>query len=196
MSRMETEGIRPLLYSLGVGLLILGATPVINALSGDPSIKTLLPGLTVCILGLAVIAWSYYWRPNPASEFVQKLSRVASNPTVYLCMALLVWMYTETLALQRNNEIIALRNDQHSIAEVLKRFVLPRRLTPEQNQILASFLLKFPAQDYSFDVAEGDGEASTYRADLQAALEKGGWKLRCASPKRCALVTRIASYLT
>jgi hypothetical protein len=81
----------------------------------------------------------------------------------------------ESLALTRNNEIVALRNDEHSIAVALDRFVLPRHLTAEQ---LGSFLQLFPPQNVAVLVAKDDVEASQYLDDLKQALDRGGWHIK------------------
>ena len=66
-------------------------------------------------------------------------------------------------------------NDQQSITQALDRFVLPRQVNDRQTRTIAGFLQNFPPQEVKFIVAQGDEEAGSYRADLQRALEKGGW---------------------
>jgi hypothetical protein len=97
-------------------------------------------------------------------------------------MLLLVWVYFETLAIQRNNELVALRNDTQTIGEVLNRFVLPRHLTDNQIQIIAGSLKPLEPQNFDVEYSIYDEEARQYAAEIQKALEFGGWHLKSPIP--------------
>jgi hypothetical protein len=97
-------------------------------------------------------------------------------------MILLVWLYMVVTNIlhdvQRNNQLVSLRNDEHSITQVLDRFVLPRQLSEGQIKSIGSFLQNFQPQEVSFELVQGDQEANVYQNDLQHALEKAGWHIK------------------
>lgn len=77
-------------------------------------------------------------------------------------VAVVVWVVLMTVAVWR-------------IGDDMNRYVLPRQLAEEQKEGIAKELKKHKPQDVKFIVHEGDEEAGSYRADLQQALERGGW---------------------
>src|SRR6267378_2787717 len=110
---METEStttppIKALGIILGSTFLAMGGQPLVNYLSGDSALKTALPSLLICGLGLFLIVGSILWRPNleTSGKFVQTLARWANSPIPYATIIFLIWVYFETVALQRNNEIV------------------------------------------------------------------------------------------
>lgn len=78
--------------------------------------------------------------------------------------------------MQRNNQLVTLRNDVTSIGYVLNRLVLPRHLDKYQQNTITTFLLQFEPHEYAFRIIPRDEEASSYSADINQALTKAGWK--------------------
>jgi hypothetical protein len=172
---------RALLWAFGLVLLAVGGQPLVNYFSGDSSLKSFFPSLLVVVAGLFCIGLALLWKPNEGSRsatLFEGLGRLGSSPIPYAILALLMWGYFETLAVQRNIELAALRNDEHSITEALNRFVLPRQLTPEQIDTIGGFLQQFPPRDVNFLVVQGDEEASSYLMEFVRALQKGGWQVK------------------
>lgn len=174
----KNKGIGPLLYALGLVCFTTGARPVLSFMSGESSSKGLVVGGAACLVGIGMILTGYFWKPNPQSLWANRLGELGLNPTTYLVILFLGWVYMETLAIQRNNEIIALRNDEQAIAAVLDRFVLPRQLSDFQIKEISEYLQPFPTQEVTYEVAENDEEASSYWADIHKALEKAGWHMK------------------
>lgn len=169
-----------LCITIGFVLLTVGGQPLVNYLSGDASLKTVWPSALVLLVGISLIIVGFVWHPKPNGEnrFVQTLSRWSASPVPYTLLIVFILVYFETLAVQRNIELATLRNDEQSITEALNRFVLPRQLTSRQIDGIAGILKDFPAQEVVFNVVQGDEEADSYRADIQRALERGGWHTR------------------
>lgn len=140
-----------------------------------------------------LIGWFRWRRPteNPSALRVAA-EKLANDFRVWLGLGAAVWLWfivTNALAeIRRNNEIVALRNDTQSIANVINRLVVPRRLTNRQKEIIRNFLSDFPPHEFAFTVATwsptypNDGEASEFSADIRAALTKAGWKLTNKDP--------------
>lgn len=185
---MDTEtnhdGIRPLSIAVGLLLCGVGGQPLVNYLSGDSSLKTAWPSLATVAVGVVVFLFGVFFRPRPDSESVllRRLAGWGMSPVPYASAVLLVWVYFETLAIQRNIELATLRNDEQSITRALDRFVLPRQISNEQISMIASFLQNFPAQNFTMSIVEGDEEASEYGSYIERALEKGGWHMKSLNP--------------
>ena len=70
------------------------------------------------------------------------------------------------------------------MSDQMSRYVIPRQLTGAQEEILAGELKKAnKSHGVKFLVNQGDQEADHYRADLQRAIEKGGWPVISSEPK-------------
>lgn len=147
-----------------------------NYLSGDSSLKTVWPSLLVSLLGLAVMGFAGFYRPKPGSKIFVKLGEWATSPVPYALLFILVWAYFETLAVQRNNELAALRNDEMSITKAVDRFVIPRQLTDDQVRRLGDFLKRFPPVDVTISVVQGDEEAGNYAQDFKKAFDRASWQ--------------------
>jgi hypothetical protein len=84
-------------------------------------------------------------------------------------------MYATVITtIQKNNELAAVRNDEQSMAAVLRRTALPRRLTKNQQEAIANFLAQFPPDNYS--IRSVDNEAAVYGRDIAEALNQAHWK--------------------
>ena len=72
-------------------------------------------------------------------------------------------------------KVFQLSADVELMQKQIARYVLPRRLTQEQKNIISEYLSKSEPQSVVMKVIPRNEEAGSYRADLQQALEKGGW---------------------
>jgi hypothetical protein len=171
------HGIKNLAIVLGLALIAAGGQPLVNYFSGDSSLKTVWPSFLAVFVGMCLVLIGFFWKPKADSGniLVQRLAKWGASPIPYTVIFLLVWVYFETLAVQRNIELATLRNDQYSITQALNRFVLPRQLNTEQINTIGAFLQNFPPVEFTFEVVQGDDEASSYMLDVKKALEKGGW---------------------
>jgi hypothetical protein len=169
-----------LLGTLGCFLSAAGGQPLVNYISGDKTLKTPLPAILAVLGGVILIFMAVFWRPSTGSgaALMQTLAQWGSNPAPYVIILLLLWGHLQTLAIRRNIELATLRNDQHSMTEVLNRFALPRQLSETQSNSIAQFLKSFPSQDVGIEVVQGDEEAISYGIDLQNALKRGGWNVK------------------
>jgi hypothetical protein len=132
-------------------------------------------------LGAAVFVAGVFWSrvsPGLDGDFVNSASRVASNFWVWL---ITLWAFLFYLAgasilslIQRNKYAEVIERDIIPFRLALQRWVIPRHLTQEQIASIGNYLLKFPPYSVRFNVQENDEEASSYRADLQQAIEQGG----------------------
>jgi hypothetical protein len=139
------------------------------------------------VLGAVFLITALFWsatKPHLGFDFVMSLERLAGNFTVWFVMVGALWIYTAVATvltlIKQNNQMIALRNDVQSIATVLERIVLPRRLTPNQKQIISRFLKQFDSHEVSFEIISGDEEAGVFTGDLR----EGGWTLSKKDPIR------------
>jgi hypothetical protein len=178
----STTNWRTLGISVGAVLLAVGGQPIVNFFSGDASVRSLIPGIVTCILGFTLILVSVIYRPKPENKLFQRLGAWSSSPAPYALILLLIWIYFETAAIQRNNEIVTLRNDEETIAKVIDRLVLPRHLTNNQQKAISSFLRQFEPHEYAFKLPLRYEEAGSYRVDIEQALMKGGWTRSATNP--------------
>jgi len=138
--------------------------------------------LIVVVLILGCLGLAYAWRKPSLQPSALRTSAesVAGDFRWWFGAIAAIWLYTIGMnaltEIRRNNEIVALRNDVQSIANVIDRGVMPRHLTKGQQSQISSFLLRFPPQKVRFNLVRGE-EAGSYRSDIQQALEKGGWSV-------------------
>jgi hypothetical protein len=137
---------------------------------------------------MAILLCGLFWhriKPQTETRFTTILAGIASDPRWWAAIILVTWLYmaitTTILGIQRNNEIVSLRNDEQSITATLERFVLPRQLSDSQIKEIVEILRNSPTLVVSYDIAQGDEEAGSYRADIQKALDKAGWHLKNGS---------------
>ncbi len=84
-------------------------------------------------------------------------------------LAMLIWAYFIGTAVLRTG------NDVRHLKAQMIRYVLPRKLTPEQIESIGDYLSHQERNQVVMEIINRDEEASSYRADIQRALEKGGW---------------------
>lgn len=139
------------------------------------------------ILGVILLLLAAFWKKLKFNQtgLAQKLNNIGADPRVWISLVAVVWIFTSVSnivkEISRNNEIITLRNDEQSIAKVIDRVVLPRRVTKSQQRVISNFLSNFEPHEYSFRLPNRYEEAGSFRADIEAALIKSGWK-RSAIP--------------
>jgi hypothetical protein len=172
---------RTLLITAGFTCLGIGGSPLVNYFSGE-SVKTPIPSMVVCVMGLSLLSAGFFYEPKPESKLFLRLGQWAASPVPYALILLCFWLYLETLAVQRANELAALRNDEQAIARVLDRGVLPRHLTKTQQRIISTNLQQYDPQQFAFRILQGDNEASSFGSDIAQALIKGGWTLSAQNP--------------
>jgi hypothetical protein len=177
-NELDSKATQSLLSTLGVALLTLGGEAMLT-----PGGYTSLGGL-VLACGFMLLFGGIFWnrlKPRLSVSVTDFLSRVASDPRSWVTIVAAVWLSMVAMQMlteiRRNNEIVALRNDMHSIADVINRRVLPRRLMKWQIEHMASYLSQFPPQEVTFVVLSKNDEAKIYSDDLQRALMRGGWKV-------------------
>lgn len=83
--------------------------------------------------------------------------------------ALMIWAYVV------GKKVLQMSDDVQILQKRMVRYVLPRSLSQQQKTTIAEYLSKFEPQPVVMKVVPRNEEASSFRADLQQALEKGGW---------------------
>jgi hypothetical protein len=148
------------------------------------SLPTLSLGLGVLLILLAV-----FWKTLhfDRTRFATRLNEIASHLGLWAAVVTVIWLSTWTLNMVKeilqNNEIVTLRNDVQSMANVINRGVMPRHLTKTQQNAISEFLSQFPPHEFAFQVDNSrDNEASGYRGDIEEALLKGGWTRAVQNP--------------
>lgn len=133
------------------------------------------------VLGLVLLLLAGLW---PRLEtyipaLAASLGRVASDARVWLGLLLLVWIYGSVANLillrQRYQMGEVIEKDMVPFRRALERWVVPRRLTPEQIKSIGAYLAKYPPQTVTFVLPKHDEEASQFRGDMFQALLAGGW---------------------
>jgi hypothetical protein len=74
---------------------------------------------------------------------------------------------------RRLTEIV--EKDINPFRLALQRWVLPRRLTPQQSKVISEHLKKYKSHEVYFSVLRHDDEADGYHNDLRRAFDYGGW---------------------
>jgi hypothetical protein len=163
--------------------LVLYLSP--SGLSTHAAVVSILLGT----VGIAILLVGLFWHriaPSENTQFTQKLAAWASTPLTYVIIVFVLWSYFEVLtlsvAIAWKNDSVGLRNDEQSIAKVIDRLVLPRRLTKTQKEQISRFLQQFESHEYSIKRSVEDQEAGGYASDLDEALTKGGWTKDAANP--------------
>jgi hypothetical protein len=169
-------------FLITLALVLTGAIvqPLVQGTYSAVGIGIVVAAILLCVI-LALKKPSL----NPSSLRASAES-VANDFRWWFGIIAVFWLYTISMnavvEIRRNNEIVALRNDTQSIARVIERGVLPRHLTRSQQFTISGFLKESDPYEVAFKVRAGDSEASGYRADLQQALTKAGWKLASVNP--------------
>jgi hypothetical protein len=173
---INANAIKGFLVAVGILLASIGGQPVMNWITGDRSIRSIWFALMVFAFGLICILVGFFWTPSvdSKSRFVETLNAISVDARTYAALVVMIWLYFMVQQLQRNNEIVTLRNDVQSIARVIDRGVLPRHLAKSQQVTISEFLLQFQSYEANFQVVKGE-EASSYMTDIIQAIKKGGW---------------------
>jgi hypothetical protein len=123
----------------------------------------------VCFFGLLIIF--FINRPHRTKPIVA--GGVLMRTIVYLPilagLAFCVWAYFIGTA------VLRMKDDAKHLRAQMVRYVLPRQLTPEQIESIGEYLSHQENNQVVMQVVNRDEEASSYRANIQQALEKGGW---------------------
>jgi hypothetical protein len=121
-----------------------------------------------CFFVLVILFWGRWWLKNrfaAGTEFTRMMVYLPIVAALVLC----IWGYfVGTTMLRLNDEV------RHLKAQMV-RYVLPRKLTAEQISSIGEYLSHQERNQIVFQVINRDEEAGSFRADIQQALEKGGW---------------------
>src|SRR6267142_1488760 len=188
MDEKDSSAIQKFLEVVGGLLIVGGLTPVMTALISGMDYR-IWPAIVVCVIGLMILFCGLFWhrlKPQTDTRFTSTLARIASEPRWWFVVIFGTWLYmaiaTTIAGIQRNNEIVALRNDVQSIAKVIERGVLPRHLNKRQQSAMSNFLLQFEPHEFSFKLSARNEEVGEYRVDIEQALLKGGWTRAATNP--------------
>jgi hypothetical protein len=132
--------------------------------------------LIVISLAERSIHYVNYIRSQDISAFVLTVwaadyFRALLNLKFLFGLVIAIWAVVISVAVWRLNDDVI-------------RYVVPRRLSEPQKELIAKRLQETKPHDIKFQVAQGDREASNYRVDLQQALEKGRWPVIAISYSR------------
>jgi hypothetical protein len=174
-----------LLQFLGAAVLLstVSTAAYIYLLNGSVPFRDLLLSSFLGLCGLALLLCGLLWRHIGAKStdgVGGKLSEWAGSPATYAFVLLFAWAALMAMAIilgwHRANELTLLRNDQQTLATVLRHTALPRHLTKEQQETMANFLRQFDPHDYSLVAAPNDDEARAYGVEIQQTLNNAGWR--------------------
>jgi hypothetical protein len=174
---MDEQAIRALLFSLS--WLLLGATLPKLLDHGFRRVDTNVVALAGTVLLLTWIFWPQI-APVLGTTLVSSMVQAANDFRVWLVLFLLLFVYAAitnvTLLRQRDRYADVVEKDILPFRLALEKWVLPRRLTPEQIESIGAYLEKYSAHTINFKVKQDDEEASVYRGDIQRAVGgRGGW---------------------
>jgi hypothetical protein len=150
------------LIGVGLGTILASIIGKVVELSGNWR-------LGVWLISSGIALWSVW---KIASFFKNKRELVAKMIVylpILLGIGLCVWAYVVGSTLSRTTR------DVTKLRAEMNRYVLPRQLSAAQKETIAAILSKNTPQEIMMKVIKNDEGASSYRADLQQALEKGGW---------------------
>jgi|GEM_PF-4229668 len=189
-SEQDRKAVARFLDVVGGIVIYVGGAPVVNGIITGTR-YSLPPAVITCAIGVVLLVAGLFWHrigPRFGDETSRSLVALARNAWSWYVILLLWLAYvavTNTLSqLKTNNEILALRNDVQSIANVINRMVLPRHLTKQQQRAISGFLAQFEPHEYAFELSAYDREAGDYRGDIEQALMKGGWTRTQTNPYR------------
>ena len=141
-------------------------------------------GAIVVAVGLGTFLFGWYWnalRGMLGVRFVTLLEAIASDARIWFGLIMLVMLYGMADVLiskiRTNNLELIVKEDIPALQAAVKAFVLPRSLSNRQVAAIAATLSSYPPYKVSAQVQERDTEASTFWADLQRAIERGGWSV-------------------
>lgn len=178
--RRQWEEIRPhfkweIIRWLFGGGVISGAIAIVRSgTSASLSWPALAVLFVISSIGYAGISLYLRWqRGTFGYRWPRKFSGMLATIIIYvpiiIGVAFCVWAYFI------GSTLYGLNDDVRHLRAQMVRYVLPRRLTPEQTASIADYLSHQDPQQVIMNVINRDEEAGSFRADLQIALEKGGW---------------------
>jgi hypothetical protein len=171
------DDIRPsliwwILYSIIGGSMLTALFAWIRAIGNSPingTTAAIIFGF--CFFGLMIL---FLVRRLQAGRSAL-VGRVPTQMIIYLPilagLMICIWAYFIGVKVQGVNE------DVRHIKAQMVRYVLPRKLTPEQIASIGEYLSLQDRNQVVFQIISRDEEASSFRADIQQALEKGGWAI-------------------
>lgn len=118
---------------------------------------------------LLLLIWALVHRKTTSGNAGHFMNTALIYFPIALGLAICLWGYIV------GNKVFQMADDVELLSKRMERYVLPRTLTADQKNTIADYLSKFTPQPIAMKVIPRNEEASSYRADLQQALEKGGW---------------------
>lgn len=95
---------------------------------------------------------------------------------LFIAGAFFLWAYMVAKRVSNSNDKVAkMQEDIWRLNLQAERFLLPRRLSAEQADVIAQELAKLGRHKIYTRTVKYDEEASTYRAHLEGAIRKAGW---------------------
>lgn len=175
--RLALNDAAPQALLVGIGLAFLAAA--VSQYVAHQSTKPEPKAAASAVIGVALLLMALQWQALQWQWLAASLTRLASDARLWLSLLLLAWIYFAA------SSIILLRQ-RYQLGEViekdiipfrlaLQRFVLPRRLMPEQIESIGAYLGRFSPYTVDFVVVQHDEEAGQFRADIHRAIEHGGW---------------------
>lgn len=180
-SRRRWEEIRPnltweilrwaIFWIVGGGGLLTFTFALIGKWLNQPITNTILAFIFVVSCVLLAIGILARKRKQVATDAGARLmtNAILIYLPIALGLAFCIWAYII------GKKVFQMSHDVELTQARITRYVLPRSLTLEQKASIAGYLSKYEPQPVVMKVVPRDEEASSYRADLQQALEKGGW---------------------
>jgi hypothetical protein len=159
-----------------VGLLLLAAAlPSLIERGYTASVRAMGPAVVGALLVIVALTWPLFaWTGLTAA-----VGSLGVRPGVWLFLFLLLWAFTAantTILLRQRQEMDdVIKKDILPFRLALERWVIPRRLTPDQITSIKDYLSHARPFTVTLNVKKDDEEAAAYADDIQRALKQGGW---------------------
>jgi hypothetical protein len=138
-------------------------------------------------LGLSAIIFyiiGYYWtrlRDFLGPRLTGSVENITADFRFWLALIVLILVYvmvSSVVQTIRDNLMESIiKQDIPALNAAIKAYLLPRSLTPSQRTEIGRYLSRFPTHQLTIRVIN-DNEAGAFRADLQNAIEQGGWTIK------------------
>jgi hypothetical protein len=149
--------------------MVTGIIAWIRRLGDSPingTVATIIFGISFVFL---LVVFYIRQRRKQTAIIGRRRMRMIIYVPILAGLAFCIWAYfIGSRVLEMNNNV------RHLRAQMV-RYVLPRRLTPEQIDTIGEYLSGQERNQVVMQIISRDEEAGSYRSDIQRALEKGGW---------------------
>jgi hypothetical protein len=166
------------LFLLLAGVLVTaGVTVIIET-------KQYKKGTVVIAVGLGCFLFGWYWntlRSKLGERFVALVENIASDARIWFGLIIVIMLYAMTdvliSKLKKDKLESIVKEDIPALNAAIRAYALPRGLTPHQVTTIAKCLSDYPPFKVKAKIRYDDSEAQNYWADLQRAIERGGWSV-------------------